>query len=338
MTRTIEEIFRARTDGYASEKWSSYLTLYNDAFAPMRDRPVNVLEIGVQNGGSLEVWASSFPKARKIVGVDVNPKCVDLKYSDPRISIVVGDAAHPDIKAAIAAKCAEFDIIIDDGSHHSRDVIRAFAHYFPLLSDGGLYVVEDMHASYWKTFEGGLYYPYSSLAFFKRLTDLINAEHWESELSGLEAAQQFGAQFHCSFDGVPLENIHSITFTNSVCIISKRQSSFNALGVRVGSGADDGITKIDLSAETRPIKEPDEWSTLARAEGAVVEAFASLPRLKGEIERLQAKIDSLQRQSSAFSAEIERLKQRLTALHDSTSWRITKPLRYLASLVYRLRS
>ena len=47
-----------------------------------------------------------------------------------------------------------FDIIIDDGSHHSDDIIQAFRSLFDKLRPGGVYSVEDLHASYWESLGG----------------------------------------------------------------------------------------------------------------------------------------------------------------------------------------
>lgn len=51
-----------------------------------------MLEIGVQNGGSLETWSDFFQAGKLFVGCDINPKCEGLRYKDPRIKVVVGDA------------------------------------------------------------------------------------------------------------------------------------------------------------------------------------------------------------------------------------------------------
>jgi len=49
--------------GKVSDKWGSYLQSYNDLFASYSNQPVRILEIGIQNGGSLEIWAKYFPNA-----------------------------------------------------------------------------------------------------------------------------------------------------------------------------------------------------------------------------------------------------------------------------------
>ena len=134
---SLAEIHRKKI-GKVSDKWSSYLDFYDDKLWYLQDSKINLLEIGVQNGGSLETWARYFWKAEKIVGIDVDPKCADLKFEDNRIQMVIGDAKTVELEDT-------FDIIIDDGSHQSSDIIANWNHLWPKLNDGGVYVVEDFH-------------------------------------------------------------------------------------------------------------------------------------------------------------------------------------------------
>ncbi|HEX9872458.1 MAG TPA: hypothetical protein VGC99_28455, partial [Candidatus Tectomicrobia bacterium] len=48
---TLEQLY-AEHSGKVSDKWSSYLTEYGRIFADYRHKPIRLLEIGVQNGGS----------------------------------------------------------------------------------------------------------------------------------------------------------------------------------------------------------------------------------------------------------------------------------------------
>ena len=165
MTRLID-LYTSHT-GKVSDKWSSYLSTYDDWFRAYTNRPLRILEIGIQNGGSLEIWAKYFSNASLIVGCDINPLCADLSYDADYIKVVVGDANADDIRAKIMAFSDTYDIIIDDGSHMSRDIVVSFAKYFPLLAEGGIYVAEDLHCSYWENFEGGIEAPYASVNFFQ---------------------------------------------------------------------------------------------------------------------------------------------------------------------------
>ena len=43
-----------------SDKWSLYLTEYERIFADFQDKPISIFEIGIQNGGSLEIYGKYF--------------------------------------------------------------------------------------------------------------------------------------------------------------------------------------------------------------------------------------------------------------------------------------
>ena len=122
--KSLREV-HSEQQGKVSDKWLRYLDIYEAAFANIRDQPVRILEIGVQNGGSLEVSAKYFPRAIAIIGCDINPECAKLRYNNDRIKLVIGDAFSASAEREIVAHSAEFDIIIDDGSHKSSDISSA---------------------------------------------------------------------------------------------------------------------------------------------------------------------------------------------------------------------
>jgi cephalosporin hydroxylase len=80
--------------GKYSDKWNSYIDFYCNLFSPIRNQETDILEIGVENGGSLEIWAKFFPSAQKILGYDIDPKCGALAFDDSRIQVLVGDSSH----------------------------------------------------------------------------------------------------------------------------------------------------------------------------------------------------------------------------------------------------
>ena len=71
---SIKEIHIQKT-GKVSDKWSSYLDYYDTVFFSRKNESINLLEIGVQNGGSLETWAEYFKNAKNIIGCDIDEKC-----------------------------------------------------------------------------------------------------------------------------------------------------------------------------------------------------------------------------------------------------------------------
>jgi GT2 family glycosyltransferase/chemotaxis protein histidine kinase CheA len=267
MTRqpnTLTQLF-AEHSGKVSDKWSIYISEYDRLFQPYRDQPVRLLEIGIQNGGSLEIWGKFFTNGVKFVGCDINPDCAKLQFDDPRITVVVSDANTDDAWRRILHGSPEFDLIIDDGSHQSGDIVRSFANYFTLLSDGGLYIAEDLHCSYWQDFDGGLFQPYSSLAFFKQLADTINHEHWGIDKTRTELLRSFNRQYNIRLDEVALAHIHSIEFINSMCVVCKAIPADNVLGRRLISGTValvyEALMPLHGSSCSQPDQSINPWAT-----------------------------------------------------------------------------
>ena len=237
-SNTLRSIFTEHC-GKVSDKWSMYLDEYNRLFDAYRDLPVHLLEIGIQNGGSLEIWSKFFPNAEKIVGCDNNPFCAQLKYEGQKIAVVMADANTDEAEQRILELSPGFDLVIDDGSHHSGDIVRSFARYFSHVSEGGLYIAEDLHCSYWQEFEGGIFHPDSSIAFFKQLTDIINHEHWGVAVTRCELMHGFNSKYNAALNEISLASIHSIEFINSMCVIRKAPPDANALGSRFVVGTDE---------------------------------------------------------------------------------------------------
>lgn len=238
--------------GKVSDKWGIYLSTYSEIFEPYRNKSINYLEVGVQNGGSLEIASKYFGNATHIVGCDINPACNKLSFSDPRIRLFIGDANSNDIHSAITAHTDSFDIIIDDGSHTSSDIIQTFVKYFPFLRCGGLFVIEDLHCSYWESHQGGLYDPGSSLSYLKALADIINHEHWGVDKSRSEYIESAIPKNVSNLNDQHLAEIHSITFINSLCIIKKRDKDHNILGKRHIAGSIETVASGHIELKNNP--------------------------------------------------------------------------------------
>lgn len=322
--KSLFELYREH-QGKVSDKWSIYLSEYDRLFSGYRDRPVRMLEIGIQNGGSLEIWSNYFPDANALVGCDINPDCAKLIYDDPRIKVVVGDANTDKSEKEIFSFSPNFDLIIDDGSHTSGDIVKTFARYFRHLNLGGMFVAEDIHCSYWSDFEGGLYYPYSSISFFKRLADVVNHEHWGIEKERKKLLQGFAKRFATSFDESELAEIHSIEFFNSVCVVHKRSKEHNVLGERVIAGHDEEVVPghHDLVGLSLSLPQAsNHWANM------------TLPP-EEDWERLSKALSERDAQMAERDAQIVRLAQEVYALRHSTSWRLTKPIRFVGHQIAR---
>jgi hypothetical protein len=131
-------------------RWHHYFPIYHRYFDPLRAKPLVVLEIGVYKGGSLQMWKSYFSKGTRLIGVDVNPACE--RHADCGAEIFIGDSADKDLWSRVIASSGPLDIVIDDGGHTSQQQINAFEMLYPAVRDGGVYLVEDTHTSFWPAY------------------------------------------------------------------------------------------------------------------------------------------------------------------------------------------
>lgn len=128
-----------------SSKSHAYCKYYDMMFSHLIDKGIRLFEIGVDKGDSLLMWAEYFKNAT-VIGADLR---ADYEYlHTDRINTVVMDQSSKGDLILVAELYNDFDIIIDDGSHQSADMILSFETLFPYLKSGGYYVIEDLLCDY----------------------------------------------------------------------------------------------------------------------------------------------------------------------------------------------
>lgn len=167
---------------HGSDKWGShhYTPHYDAHFSARRNEAIKLFEIGIggyddpqAGGGSLRMWRDYFRQA-SIVGLDFFDKS---PHAGERIRVYQGDQSDAALLERISREAGPFDIVVDDGSHENAHVAASFRTLFPLLSPGGLYVVEDVQTSYWPALGGSatdFNNPGTTMGFFKSLLDGLN--------------------------------------------------------------------------------------------------------------------------------------------------------------------
>jgi len=174
MDNEITELFRK----YGSDKIDhGYTDIYFSYFQKLKNQKLNILEIGVADGKSVRAWSNFFTNST-IIGIDINKIDVnEKKINKENIKIHQGSQSDKKFMEKIVSEYKKFDIIIDDGSHLPRDVIKSFHLLFASLEKNGLYFVEDIQTSYIHFFHGNpfdLKYANTHMNFFKQLTDSLN--------------------------------------------------------------------------------------------------------------------------------------------------------------------
>jgi cephalosporin hydroxylase len=170
----LERYFRANK-GRLIHKWEHYFDIYHRHFAPYRGRPITVLEFGVSHGGSLQMWKHYFGPRARIIGVDINPKCAAL--AEPQIEIVIGDQEDRAFLRKLADEVGPVDVLIEDGGHTAGQQIATFEELWPQIVDGGVFLLEDVHTSYWRSYGGGLRREGTFIEYAKNLIDQQHAWH-----------------------------------------------------------------------------------------------------------------------------------------------------------------
>jgi len=201
----LEKYFKENTGGVI-HKWNHYLEVYDRYFSKFRGREVHIVEFGVSQGGSLQMWKHYFGEKAKIYGVDINPQCKRLE--EDRIRIFIGDQGNRSFLKSVLEQIPRIDILIDDGGHSMQQQINTFEIFFPAIDSSGIYLCEDMHTSYWPKYGGGYKREGTFIEFTKDFIDHINA--WHSEEKDIFDINDF------------TRSVYSLHYYDSMIVIEKR--------------------------------------------------------------------------------------------------------------------
>jgi hypothetical protein len=196
--------------------WHGYQRLYKRHLEPYRHKPIRLLEIGLRDGASLDLWSNYLHPDSEIYGIDygsIDPTCQPCKIETA--FCFHGDQENRTFLNSILKKSGgNFDIIIDDGGHGYQQQMVSFEVLFKNgLKPGGIYFIEDIETSYWTDYEqygnvvkGGKNHPNAPLTMFLQMVHVVNRE------------------FHNHSDYVffPLDRlIESLSFSHNIIEITK---------------------------------------------------------------------------------------------------------------------
>ena len=143
MTNPLRKYFDEHTQGSGIWKWNHYFDIYDRHFSIFRGKEVNILEIGIYAGGSLEMWRDYFGPRTNLYGVDIQDACKACEKDGTRVFI--GDQADPMFWAGVKEQVPKFDIVIDDGGHTPEQQRVSLDQLLPHMRPGGVYCCEDIH-------------------------------------------------------------------------------------------------------------------------------------------------------------------------------------------------
>jgi len=158
--------------GYPTDKpaFDVYFRNYERMFGPFARKEIRLLELGINKGGSLQLWRDYFARG-VIAGIDINP--VTVEDSSGRIRVYQGLQQDTLLLDRVRKETAPdgFDVIIDDCSHIGEFTALSFWHLFDNhLKPGGMFVIEDWGTGYMAGWpDGRRYSPRTSVASFRSL-------------------------------------------------------------------------------------------------------------------------------------------------------------------------
>lgn len=180
MTNRLREIFHNEIT-LGSDKWDPYFDVYETYCSKYIGKPITLVEIGVQSGGSIQMWRKFLGPQAKIVGIDIDPNVLNhVPYYDDNTEIIVGDQGKHSFWDEFLLKYPEIDVLVDDGGHTMDQQKITFERVFPHIKLNGTLICEDTHTSYFHQFGSSVFDKNSFVEYSKLITDLINYDHIES--------------------------------------------------------------------------------------------------------------------------------------------------------------
>tara|TARA_R110000765_G_scaffold412180_2_gene511713 strand:+ start:169 stop:885 length:717 start_codon:yes stop_codon:yes gene_type:complete len=174
VTETLDSIaLRFGTD--KSSKHHGYTSIYDKHFNHLRGTSVRVLELGIYKGASLNMWAEYFGPESKVYGVDRDLRLSRKMEFLPNIVRYSLDISDKPALLRFAVEYGPFDVVVDDCGHINHQMTECFNTLFPLLSPGGVYVVEDLHACYWDYAGDGCKEKQTTPLFTETIKDLTDS-------------------------------------------------------------------------------------------------------------------------------------------------------------------
>ena len=130
----------------------SYLPLYQDLLISKKETAKNVLEVGIEHGGSIKLWSDFFTNAT-VYGIDImniNDVWEGIKNKEKIILHTSSDAYNNDFFIThFLNKNIKFDFMLDDGPHTLESMKAFIKLYSQIMTDDGILIIEDVQSWDW---------------------------------------------------------------------------------------------------------------------------------------------------------------------------------------------
>ena len=234
MPKTLREAADARKFG-TTVKFANFFDEYDFNLKDIRERSsLRILEIGVQNGGSLATWKEYFNNPI-VTGIDIDPACKQFEANG--VNIRIGSQDNKKFLLSVEKEFGPFDIVIDDGGHTMRQQIVTFETLYPLLNEEGVFVLEDTLTSYFSKFGGRYGKTYSGIGLIKNLIDRVH--YAASDSPRVNLAYNLFYRLYPNHQPKPLfpydSSIRAINVSENITFIHKRTITERSRKVKIGA-------------------------------------------------------------------------------------------------------
>jgi len=123
-----------------------FTAFYSMIFAGLRNREINFCEIGIEDGGSIQMWEKYFTRAN-LFAFELDPNKIEKskKLTTKTIFLKTNVDSEQRLTQTFVDTGVEFDIIIDDSSHHRPHQLNIIRTAPKFLKSGGILIIEDVH-------------------------------------------------------------------------------------------------------------------------------------------------------------------------------------------------
>lgn len=299
--------------GRRIHKWYQYFPVYERHFERLRNQHITLIEIGIGEGGSLQMWRRYFGPFARIVGIDIRPDRKQVE--EDQVYVRIGDQEDKAFLEQILAEFGEPDIVIDDGSHYQRHVNTTFDTLYPRVRKNGVYVIEDLHAAYFPNHGGGLGHPGSFIEHAKRLVDEMHATYTGVELARTDVG----------------DRTRSIHFYDSIAVFEVGEHRV----LRSRLTGDPTLWRGDWKPSDPSPHEADALEPIRVHFSRGPDDRRPPPDEPVRVRSEASVIGAAHERSPRLQSRISELESEIAIIRSSTSWRITEPLRAIGRLIGR---
>jgi len=141
---TFGQWYKTHASGRGIWKWNNAITAYQQHFGHWAGQPVKLAEIGVQSGGSIDMWHAVLGEQCHVYGIDINP--ATQQFANDKTTIVIGDQADSNMwRNFFASTTPSIDVLVDDGGHESHQMLVTTQETWIHTNPGGFVAIEDIH-------------------------------------------------------------------------------------------------------------------------------------------------------------------------------------------------